>query len=146
MSALPYMQGGGELERAWNTLVEHVRAAQITAAAPLEVVRTPAGTHIVLRQRAAAGLVRVVAASTTEPEALFDATSYTVETTDEAFVVGADPSAGVYRVIPHMVRFGEGWRINPARPGTYGVVHDTGDKRIVMLWDERVAGVPCGGG
>lgn len=154
---IPRMHGSGELPRAWNLMGDAVRAAlTITAAAPLSVARTATGTHLSLagpiRRAAEISRVRVLSASATAGIADFDTLVYAVELVDENLSLpdlGADPAAANHRVIPGLVRYGEGWKVRPAREGSVGISvlfefeDEPSRRRVIQLYDEVVAVAEC---
>lgn len=97
------------------------------------------------------GRVRVISASAGSP-ADFDTLVYSVELIDENISLpnlGADPASANFRVVPGLVRYGEGWRVRPAREGSVGIamLFEFDDepvlRRVVQLFDEVVAVAEC---
>ena len=130
------MAGGGRFAREWNRLVEYVLGLAITHDASIESTRTAGGTHLSIARRGTIaggpGRVVVLSASATDGPADFEALTYAVTLLDSDESIPeltADKTQEIYRVAP-IVRAGEtfaneqgfqeGWKVDPARPGTYG--------------------------
>ena len=161
---LPYFEGGAEFARAMNDMVRAIRRNRVTFEAPFEVRETPDGRNVRMPRRNGVvpfDLVVVLGSSVAEGPADYDTLTYAVELIESQLSLpelSSNPGNEIHRV-NRIARYAEqipdgqggvtGWKVDPARPDTFGVavrypLYSAGVRvpgeftTVIELFDERV--------